>query len=343
MSYITLPLLLVFFQVMAKCPNDCNCFLEERIDCSNNSMKMLPTGNWKLVNMSHNAISSIKRGRFSNTSIEVIDISYNVIESIDRYAFFQNGRVKQINISWNNISFIYPETFLFTQKLENLCLSHNKHLALQNSLSFSGNSLKILDISYCNISRIEEGTMKYGVSNLRQLYLQYNVITYISHDSFKSLINLKILNIAYNKLHSLHMDMFVPLKGLTDLMLQNNPLPCNCHLRDIYFWCLEHKIKLENMTCDKSEKNRETDWSEFSDIMQCSYSYERQYIHGTDFKDRNKESDSQGSDGLSAVAIVAIAFLVVMMVIIICACLLNKSHDCLGAIGCALICTECLH
>jgi hypothetical protein len=23
--------------------------------------------------------------------------------------------------------------------------------------------------------------------------------------------------------------------------------------------------------------------------------------------------------------------------------LLNKSHDCLGAIGCALICNECLH
>jgi hypothetical protein len=137
------------------------------------------------------------------------------------------------------------------------------------------------------------------------------------------------------------MDMFVHLKGLTDLMLEGNPTPCSCHLRDIYFWCLKHKIKFENMTCEKFGKNRKIDWSEFSDIMKCSYKYEAEYIGATEVRDRNKESDSQDSDGLSAVAIAVIALLVVVMVIIICACLLNRSHDCLGAIGCAFICTEC--
>jgi Leucine-rich repeat (LRR) protein len=305
-------------------------------------MKTLPTGNWKLVNMSHNAISSISRCRFWNNSVEIIDISYNVIENIDRYVFSRNCQLKQIDISWNNIRFVYPETFLFTQKLERLCLSHNKLLTLESSLMFSGNSLKILDISYCNISSIDKTTIKYGVSNLQELYLQYNAITYISHDSFISLTNVKVLNIAYNKLHSVHMDIFVHLKGLTDLMLGNNPSPCNCHLRDIYFWCFKHRIKLENMTCEKFGKTRKIDWSEFSDIMKCSYNYEAQNTGVTEVRDRNKESDSQDSGGLSAVAIVVIALVVVVMVIIICACLLSRSHDCLGAIGCALICTECL-
>lgn len=343
MSHIILILLHVLFQVKAKCPNNCNCFLEERIDCSKNSMKTLPTGNWKLMNMSHNEISNISRCRFWNNSFEIIDISSNVIESIDRYAFSRNGRVKQIDISWNNISFIYPETFLFTGKLESLCLSHNKHLALDNSLMFSGYSLKILDISYCNISRIEGTTIKYGVSNVQELYLQYNAIKYISHDSFNSLKNLKILNIAYNKLLSVRIDMFVRLRELTDLMLGNNPSPCNCHLMDIYFWCLKHKIKLENMTCEKFGKNRKIDWSEFSAIMKCSYNYEAQYIGVTGVRDDSKVSDSQDSDGLSTVAIALIVLLVVVMVIVICACLLSRSHDCLGAVGCALICTECLH
>lgn len=342
MSGIILILLLVLFQVKAKCPNNCNCFLEERIDCSKNSMKTLPTGNWKLVNMSHNAISNISRCRFWNNSVEIMDISSNVIESIDRYVFCRYGRVKQIDISWNNISFIYPETFLFTKKLESLCLSHNEHLALENGLMFSGNSLKILDISYCNISRIEGTTIKYGVTNVQELYLQYNAIKYISHDSFNSLKNLKILNIAYNKLLSVRTDMFVHLKGLTDLMLGNNPSPCNCHLIDIYFWCLEHKIKLENMTCEKFGKNSKIDWSEFSAIMNCSSNYEAQHIGTTGVGDHSKEIDSQDSDGLSAVAIALIALLVVVMVIVICACLLDRSHDCLGAIGCALIFTECL-
>jgi hypothetical protein len=339
MSHVILFLLLVLFQVKAKCPYPCNCFSEERIDCSKNSMKTLPTGNWKLVNMSHNAISSIKRCRFWNNSVEIIDISYNVIESIDRYAFSRIGHFRQIDISWNNIGFIYPETFLFTQKLESLCLSHNKLLELQNGLIFSGNSLKILDISYCNISRLEETTIQYGVSNLQELYLQYNAITYISHDSFKSLTNLKILNIAYNKLNSLHMDMFVHLKGLTDLMLGNNPSQCNCHVRDIYFYCLKHKIKLGNMTCQKFGTIRNINWSELSDLTKCSYGY----IGATEVRDRGEEeSDSQDSDGLSPVAIAVIALLAVVLVIIICACLLNRSHDCLGAVGCALICTECL-
>jgi hypothetical protein len=208
---------------------------------------------------------------------------------------------------------------------------------------FSGNSLKILDISYCNISRIQETTIKYGVSNLQELYLQYNVITYISHESFNSLTNLKILNIAYNKLHSVHMNMFVSLKGLADLRLGNNPTPCNCHLKDIYFWCLKHKIKLENITCEKSEENHKIDWSTFSDIMKCNYSYETQYIRAIEARDGNEGPDSKDSDELSPVAIAAIAVLVVVIIIIICACLLNKSHDCLGAIGCALICNECLH
>jgi hypothetical protein len=344
LAYIALTLLLVLFQVTAKCPNQCHCVLEEKIDCSYNSMNTLPIGNWKLVNLSHNAMSSITRRILCVGSVEIIDVSHNVIRNIDRYAFFRNSRVREIDISWNNISFVYPETFLFTQKLEGLSLSHNKLLSLQNSLMFSGNSLRILDISYCNISRIQETTLKYGVSNLQELYLQYNAITYISHNSFSSLTNLKILNIAYNKLYCFpRMDIFVPIKGLTELMLGNNPFSCHCHLNNSYIWFRSNKRKLENMTCEMSEKNCQIVWTTFSDIVKCSSDYETQNVRALEVRDRDGGSDSADPGGLPVAATVAIVLAAVVMVIIVCACMLSKTHDCLGAIGCALICNECLH
>jgi Leucine-rich repeat (LRR) protein len=270
-------------------------------------------------------------------------MSNNVIESIDRLAFMGKDRVKEIDISWNNITFIYPETFLFTPNLARLSLANNRLLALLNGLMFSGNSLKILDLSYCNIFRIEETTIQYGVSNLQELHLQHNKIMYFSSECFKSLTNLKILNIGYNNLYSIDIDMFDFLKELTELKLENNPIPCHCHLREIYLRCLEQKIKFENMTCEEnSEKDHKIDWSIVLDNMKCNYEYEMQNMNATKDRDYNNKSDAEDSDELSTVTIIVIAILVVVAVIVVCACFLNTSHDCLGAIGCALICTECL-
>jgi hypothetical protein len=344
LAYITLTLMLVLLQAMAKCPNQCNCVLEEKIDCSYNSMKALPIGNWKLVNLSHNAMHSVTRRIFCVGSVEIIDVSHNAIRNIDRFAFFRYSNVREIDISWNNISFVYPETFLFAQKLEGLSLSHNKLLSLQNNLMFSGHSLRILDISYCNISRIEETTFKYGVSSLQELYLQYNAITYISHNSFSSLTSLKILNIAYNKLYCFpRMEMFVPIKGLTELILGNNPFPCNCHLNNSYTWFLSNKRKLENMSSEISEKNCQIVWAKFSDIVKCSSNYETQTIRALEDRECDGGCDVEDSGGLPVAVTIAIVLAAVVMVIIVCACMLSKSHDCLGAIGCVLICNECLH
>jgi hypothetical protein len=231
---------------------------------------------------------------------------------------------------------------LLTHKLEYLSLSHNKFLSLRNGLMFSGNSLRILDISYCNISRIEDTTFRYGVANLKELYLQHNAIRYISYDSFSSLKNLTILNIACNKLYSFHTDMFVPLKGLTTLIIGNNFSACNCYLRVNYSSCLRPNVRLEHASCTKDDENCKTDCSQISDITKCTSSYEMQIFPELGVRDHSEGSDSEDSGGVSAVVIAATALLVVVIVIVICACMLSRSHSCLGAMGCALICTECL-
>jgi len=339
-SYVVLALIFYLLQVTAKCPERCICSLDEEIDCSNSSMRTFPVGDWKLMNMSHNSIFSITRYNLRNNFVEVVDISNNIIEIIDSLTFMGKLRVKEIDISWNNIIYIYPETFLCTPNLTSLSLANNRLLELQNGLMFNGNSLKILDISHCSISRIDETTIKYGVNNLQELYLQHNKIEYVSCDSFNSLHNLKTLNIGYNNLHSIEMKMFVPLRTLIELRLENNPILCDCQLGDIYFWCLTHEIKLENMTCVNSETNYRIDWTTHLDIIKCNFKYEKQIMH--DKGDRSGDEETN-SDGLSPVTILVIVVAVIFVIIIVCACLLNNSHNCCGAIGCGLICIECLY
>jgi hypothetical protein len=329
--------------VNAKCPEHCACSLDEKIDCSNTSMRMFPAGAWKLLNMSHNSVHSIKRYSLRNNFLEVLDISNNIIEIIEGSAFVGKLRVKEMDISSNNIVYIYPETFLFTPNLARLSLANNRRLELQNGLMFSGNSLKILDVSHCNISRIDETTIKYGVSGLQELYLQHNKIAYISRDSFNSLKNLKILNIGCNNLLYVEIEMFVPLRALTELRLENNPALCNCQFGDIYIWCLTHEIKLENVTCVNCERNHKIDWLMHSDVPRCDYIYQKQIMQAKGDRNGDEKTDSKDSDGLSPVVIAFIAIAVVVIVIIVCTCLLNKSHDCFGAIGCGLILIECLY
>jgi Leucine-rich repeat (LRR) protein len=247
--------------------------------------------------------------------------------------------VKEIDISWNNITYIYPETFLFTPKLTRLSLANNRFLEIQNGLMFTGNSLKILDISYCNISRLDETTIKYGVSNVQELYLQHNKIEYISCDSFKSLNNLKILNICYNKLQSIGMEMLVPVGTLIEIRLENNPVLCDCQLGDIYFWCLTHEIKLENMTCVKSEGNYRIEWSLHLDIIKCNYKYQQQIIHAKGESCGDEGTYSEDSEGLSPETICIMVLIIIVIIIIVCACLLNS---CCRAIGRGRVYIECL-
>ena len=319
-SFLILTLIFYLLQVTAKCPEGCICSFEEEIDCSNTSMRTFPVGDWKLMNMSHNSIFSITRYSLQNNFLEVVDISNNFIKKIESSAFMGKLRVKEIDISWNNIIYIFPETFLFTPNLTKLSLANNRRLELQNGLMFSGNSLKILDIAYCNISRIEESTIKYGVSNLHELYLQHNKIEYISCDSFNTLNSLKILNIGYNNLHSIKMEMFVPLRNLMELRVENNPVLCDCHLGDIYFWCVTHGLKLENMTCVNSDRSYRIDWSTHLDIIKCNYKYGKQIMHAKGNRSGHHKTDSQHAEELSLVIILIIVLIVILTMIIVCAC-----------------------
>ena len=121
--------------------------------------------------------------------------------------------------------FKVPSTLLFgLSMLEILNLSEN-NLNLDSILFESLVSLKTLNISKCNIEKIENSDVFAKLSKLESLDLSENLISFISSDLFKPLIQLKELRLNKNKLSKIDQPrLFLTLKDLELLNLSDNPI-----------------------------------------------------------------------------------------------------------------------
>jgi Leucine-rich repeat (LRR) protein len=58
-----------------------------------------------VVNISHNALSSIEPGAFQNcNNMTVLDLSYNNLVNISRSAFDENSYASELQVSYNKFS-----------------------------------------------------------------------------------------------------------------------------------------------------------------------------------------------------------------------------------------------
>ncbi|RLU25890.1 hypothetical protein DMN91_002052 [Ooceraea biroi] len=90
-------------------------------------------------------------------------------------------------------------------------------------------TLHVLDLSHNQIATIGPKTLR-GVSALRHLLLEDNVLTCIDEASIRELKDLEILMLNNNKLVTLGKEMLNGLSHLRTLKLADNALACDCHL-----------------------------------------------------------------------------------------------------------------
>lgn len=86
---------------------------------------------------------------------------------------------------------------------------------------FSGNGLRLLDMSHNNITTIDDSTFE-NVTNLIELDLSWNRIETIADRTFHKLAELKRLDISHNRLTRLPEHMFAVPSVLEVLILSNN-------------------------------------------------------------------------------------------------------------------------
>ena len=96
-------------------------------------------------------------------------------------------------------------------------------------LDLSNNWLGYIDDYYVTTSKnacllLLQDSIFDALTNLKELYLQRNILEYLDKGVFKGLINLKILNLEQNLLITLEKNLFDGLERLKELNLKNNRL-----------------------------------------------------------------------------------------------------------------------
>jgi len=219
------------------------------------------------VNMSGNELSEIETKSFSNLPIlEVVDLSENKITSIksgafdkiphlkklhmksnklnsykgDIYSGMGNGSELQLlDLSENEITYLYPESFQLLPNLEWISFSKNRFSFFPTQFIKTLSKLKSLNLEKNQIKSLEDNDFA-NMPRLRELKLAHNEIESISETAFQNSSQLQYIDISHNNISELKSDVFNGILRLELLASHNNmtTIPANIFLKK-KVWRLE--------------------------------------------------------------------------------------------------------
>ncbi|XP_053608070.1 chaoptin-like [Plodia interpunctella] len=214
------------------------------------ALQTLEPGSIRYLDLSYNRISNLLPNEFLDwsTSLGTINLRGNRIAQIYKNVFPPTMLVKEINLSFNDLYYIHPQSFsnitgslhvlessstLFSgyfpfeiEGLENLSLlsfdNNDFHiLKLSDLITFP--FLKYLNLDYNRIVDIVIGenyqNISLPVSNIR---LAYNFLSSIHIRTFTYMTNLRNLDLSYNRINNLTKHSFTNLPNLRYLSLAGN-------------------------------------------------------------------------------------------------------------------------
>ena len=154
------------------------------LNFANNKITKLGKLNFSMDNevseliLNHNQIRSLDQDTFEEmTRLTTLDLSTNKIDGdmLDEKQFDKLVNIKLLNMSWNPLRLIKKNVFTI--------------------IDFD--SLINLDLSHCQIKRIEDGA--FMLLKLKVLDLSWNELEHFHGHAFRSLRNLVSLNLSHNR------------------------------------------------------------------------------------------------------------------------------------------------
>ncbi|XP_048743617.1 G-protein coupled receptor GRL101-like [Ostrea edulis] len=101
----------------------------------------------KVLDMSCNGISALRRGHFLPPSLLYLNVSRNIIEYIDGKVFHEKSNLVVLDLSWNRILRIQSETFASLKNLQELYIQENQ-IQITDGMFVGLFSLKILQVDH---------------------------------------------------------------------------------------------------------------------------------------------------------------------------------------------------
>ncbi|CRK93089.1 CLUMA_CG006599, isoform A [Clunio marinus] len=178
--------------------------------------------NLRHLSLRGNKLSSISDEAFQNLpALGILDLAYNSLRSFDFDYFDQVGTLKHllVNVSHNHIMELTDNTSSYSNfREQDPCNDFISGSSIHHS------NIKILDLSFNNISRISPGYFKPTELSLISLNLAYNVIMNTSRDIFGNFLRLQILDLSNNFIEYIVPDTFRNSRKIQVLNLAHNEL-----------------------------------------------------------------------------------------------------------------------
>jgi Leucine-rich repeat (LRR) protein len=230
--------------------------------------------NLTVLFMHENYISEILPGTFENlSSLKYFNLNSNTIKHLNSAMFSGlgsfNGLKKLTHLSmwYNEISEILPGTFGNMSSLEKLDLSFNK-IKLLNIGVFSG----LVNLTYVYLTANELQYLHqhtfFGLPNTERLILRRTIalqlptdsrfinshylpepniassnISSLSVETFANVSALEMLDLRYNHMKTVDINILRIFPKLSKLYLYGNPIQCDCQLQEVWRWCEDRNIQ----------------------------------------------------------------------------------------------------
>ncbi|VEN50914.1 unnamed protein product, partial [Callosobruchus maculatus] len=199
----------------------------------------------RILNLSENKLNHLPKDIFSDTLLEMLDLSYNLFSVVPSLSISDVGvTLRHLSICCNNIEHIDITTFPDIPFLQYLDLSSNKltilpdnvftSLGLLQSLDLSSNPLRAnfkelfhyaQGLKYLNLANSGiASTPHLPLPNLITLNLSRNHIEAINKNSVQELGKLKVLDLSHNDLFQVPSHLWIHLPNLKTLDLSYNPI-----------------------------------------------------------------------------------------------------------------------
>ncbi|XP_054165846.1 uncharacterized protein LOC128963368 [Oppia nitens] len=230
-----------------KCLDHCSCIWKSgkiTVECSAGQFNAIPAGigsDTQVLQMTGNIMASLKARSFQSvglTNLQRISLNRCGITALDEQAFYQVSNLVDLDISNNFLTTVPTNALQYCPILRKLYFSHNVIKQLTNESFAKFKHLQTIDLSHNTIELIESNAFQ-GLKNLKQLYLSENKLSYISGHVVRT------------------------LPSLYELTLHYNPWHCDCKLRDLRDWMLQHNIPLSySPNCSTPSRVTGKEWKD---------------------------------------------------------------------------------
>jgi len=168
----------------------------------------------------YNNLSEIIPGTFENlSSLEHLDLRHNYLKRLDCAVFSGLVKLKHLILTGNQLQYLHPHTFFGLPKISSLYIAKNVALQIPTDRDFiNSHSLSQLESASCNISSL-------------------------SVETFANISALKLLDLSYNNLKTVDINILRALPELSELYLYRNALQCDCQLQEVWRWCEDRNIQ----------------------------------------------------------------------------------------------------